>query len=98
MNILVVGATGDVGSAVIKTAVEKRHKVKAFDISKANIDKLGEAKNRIEFIEGDILDQASLEPAMEAVEAVIITIRLTPGEMKKGRGYKDVEGWCQKHC
>ena len=91
MNILVVGATGDVGSAVIKTAVEKRHKVKAFDISKANIDKLGEAKNRIEFIEGDILDQASLEPAMEAVEAVIITIRLTPGEMKKGRGYKDVE-------
>jgi len=92
MNILVVGATGDVGSAVIKSAVEKGHKVKAFDISKANIDKLGEAKNRIEFIEGDILDQASLEPAMEAVEAVIITIRLTPGEMKKGRGYKDVEG------
>ena len=92
MNILVVGATGDVGSAVIKNAVEKGHKVKAFDISKANIDKLGEAKNKVEFFEGDILDKASLEPAMEAVEAVIITIRLNPDQIQKGRTYKDVEG------
>jgi NADH dehydrogenase len=92
MNILVVGATGDVGSAVTKNAVEKGHNVKACDISKAHIDKLGEAKDRVEFFEGDILDKSSLEPAMEAVEAVIITIRLNPDQMKKGRTYKDVEG------
>lgn len=92
MNILVVGATGDVGSAVTKNAVEKGHNVKAFDIAKANIDKLGEAKNRVEFFEGDILDKSSLEPAMEAVEAVIITIRLNPDQMQKGRTYQDVEG------
>ena len=92
MNILVVGATGDVGSAVIKNAVEEGHKVKAFDISKANINKLGEAKNKVEFFEGDILDKSSLEPAMEAVEAVIITIRLNPDQIQKGRTYQDVEG------
>ena len=92
MNILVVGATGDVGSAVINNAVEKGHKVKAFDISKAHVDKLGEAQKRVEFFEGDILDKASLEPAMEKVEAVIITIRLNPDQIQKGRTYKDVEG------
>jgi len=87
MNILVVGAIGDIGSAVTKAAVEKGHSVKAFDVSKANIDKLGEAKNKVEFFEGDILDKATIEPAMEGVEAVITTIRLNQDQMQKGRGY-----------
>ena len=91
MNILVVGAIGDIGSAVTKAAVEKGHSVKAFDVSKANIDKLGEAKNKVEFFEGDILDKATIEPAMEGVEAVITTIRLNQDQMQKGRGYNDVE-------
>jgi len=91
MNILVVGAIGDIGSAVTKAAVEKGHSVKAFDISPSQMDKLGEAKNKVAFFEGDILDKASLEPAMEAVKAVIITIRLNQEQMKKGRTYKDVE-------
>jgi len=91
MKILVVGALGDIGSAVTKTAVEKGHTVRAFDVSKASIEKLGEAKDRVQFFEGDILDQRSLEPAMESVEAVITTIRLNPEQMKKGRTYKDLE-------
>ncbi|MBW1824132.1 MAG: NAD(P)H-binding protein, partial [Deltaproteobacteria bacterium] len=36
--------------------------------------------------------KSSLEPAMEAVEAVIITIRLNPDQIQKGRTYQDVEG------
>lgn len=91
MKILVVGAIGDIGSAVTKIAVEKGHSVKAFDVSTVNINKLGEAKNRINFFEGDILDKYSLEPAMEEVEAVIITIRLSQDQIQKGRTYKDVE-------
>ena len=91
MNILVIGATGDVGSEAAKIAVTKGHKVRALVRSTSNRDKLGEAKNKIEFVEGDILDKASLEPAMNWIEALIIAIRLTPGEMKKGRTYKDVE-------
>ena len=91
MNILVIGALGDMGSAVTKIAVQKGHSVRAFDVSKANIDKLGEAKDKVVFFEGDILVKATLEPAMAAVEAVIITIRLNQEQMQKGRGYKDVE-------
>jgi nucleoside-diphosphate-sugar epimerase len=62
-----------------------------FDVSKSNIDKLGEAKNKVEFFEGDILDKSSIEPAVGAAEAVIITIRLNQDQMQKGRTYKDVE-------
>jgi len=91
MNILVAGAIGDIGSEVTKNAVEKGHRVKAFDVSRSKMEKLGEAKNKVEFIEGDILDKASLENAMEAVEAVIITIRLNQDQIQKGRTYKDVE-------
>jgi len=91
MNILVVGATGDTGSEAAKTAVEKGHTVKALVRSTSNRNKLGEAQNRVEFCEGDMLDKASLGPAMESVEVVIISIRLNQGETQKGRTYKDVE-------
>ena len=91
MNILVIGATGDVGSEAAKIAVAKGHKVRALVRSTSNRDKLGEAKSKIEFFEGDSLDKTSLEPAMKGIDALIISIRLTPGEIKKGRKYEDVE-------
>lgn len=90
MNILAVGALGDVGSAVTKKAVAKGHRVKAFDVSKANIAKLGPVQDKVTFFEGDIMDRSSLAPAVEGVNAAITTIRLTPDQMKKGRGYKEV--------
>jgi NADH dehydrogenase len=91
MKVLVVGATGDVGSEAAKCAVAKGHTVRALVRSSSNRDKLGEAKNRVEFFEGDMLDKASLEQALAGIEAIIVSIRLTPGETKKGRTYKDVE-------
>ena len=91
MHILVIGATGDVGSAAAKIAVEKGHRVRALIRSTSNREKLGSAKDTIEFVEGDMLDQASLERALEGMEAVIISIRLTEEEKKKGRTYQDVE-------
>ncbi|MCK5513718.1 MAG: NAD(P)H-binding protein, partial [Deltaproteobacteria bacterium] len=91
MNVLIVGATGDVGSEAAKCAVEKGHRVRALVRNTSNREKLAEAKDKIEFSEGDILDKASLELAMEGTEALVISIRLTPGEQKKGLTYKDVE-------
>lgn len=91
MNILVVGATGDVGSESAKIAVSKGHNVRALVRSTSNRDKLGEAKSKVEFVEGDILDKNSVESAMKGMDALIISIRLTPGEQKKGRKYEDVE-------
>ncbi len=91
MNIVVIGALGDVGSAVAKCAVEKGHRVAAFDVSKANMAKLGTAQEKVSFFEGDVMNKASLLPAMQGVNAVIATLRLTPEQMKQGRGYKEVE-------
>jgi len=91
MNIVVIGALGDLGSAVVKCAVEKGHRVAAFDVSKANMAKLGPAQEKVSFFEGDVMDKASILPAMQEVNAVIATLRLTPEQMKKGRGYKEVE-------
>jgi len=91
MKILVIGATGDVGSETAKIAVEKGHQVRALVRSTSNRDKLGTAKSKVEFVEGDILDKASLEKAMEGMEALVISIRLNPSEMKAGRTYKDTE-------
>ncbi len=91
MKILVVGGLGDIGSAVTRNAVEKGHSAKVFDVAGAHLDKLGETKDKVEFFGGDILDKASIEPAMEGVEAVVITIRLDHEQMQKGRTYKEVE-------
>lgn len=91
MKILIVGATGDVGSETAKNAVAKGHKVRALVRSTSNRDKLGQTRDKIEFFEGDMLDKVSLATAMEGMEALIIAIRLTPGEIQKGRTYKDVE-------
>jgi NADH dehydrogenase len=91
MHILVIGALGDVGSAVTKQAVDRGHRVTAFGPSKANIARLGEARDKVAFFEGDVMDTSSLVPAMEGVNAVITAIRLTTEQMLKGRNYKDVE-------
>jgi len=91
MNITVTGAIGEIGREVTKFAVKKGYNVNALDISSANITKLGEAKEKVTFYEGDILDKASIEPALESVDAVIITIRLSPAQMQSGLTYDDVE-------
>jgi dihydroflavonol-4-reductase len=70
--ILVTGGTGFLGAYIIKNLVEKNINVRAirrsgrlpFFIPKEILDK-------VEWVEGDILDVVSLEEAMEGVESVI---------------------------
>lgn len=70
--ILVTGGTGFLGSYIIKHLIEKGHQVRAirrnnklpFWVDAAVFDK-------VEWVEGDVLDIVSLEEAMEGVEAVI---------------------------
>ena len=91
MNILIVGATGDVGSEAAKAAVARGYSVKALVRPASDRDKLGDAQGEIAFCEGDMLDSASLADAVKDVRAVLISIRLNQAEMQKGRTYKDVE-------
>ncbi len=70
--ILVTGGTGFLGAYIIKNLVEKNIPVRAirrsarlpFFIPREILDK-------VEWVEGDILDVVSLEEAMEGVESVI---------------------------
>ena len=71
-KILVTGGTGFVGSYIIKDLIEHGHSVRAlrrtttlpFWIDKNILDK-------VEWVEGDVLDIVSLEDAMEGIETVI---------------------------
>lgn len=71
-SILVTGGTGFLGSYIIKALVEKGYPVRAIRrgnkqpgwISKEILDK-------VEWVEGDILDVVSLEEAMEGVDTII---------------------------
>ena len=71
-RILVTGGTGFLGSYIIKELIEKGYSVRA--IRRGNklpfyIPK--EILNRVQWMEGDILDVVSLEEAMYGVETDI---------------------------
>jgi len=70
--ILVTGGTGFLGSYIIKNLVEKGHAVRAIRRSPALpffIEK--EIWEKVEWIEGDVLDVVSLAEAAKGIDAVI---------------------------
>lgn len=91
MKVLIIGATGDVGSAAAQRAIAQGHQVRALVRPTSNTSRFGALAERMEFSGGDILERPSLEKALAGMDGIIISIRLTPGEMKKGRTYLDVE-------
>jgi dihydroflavonol-4-reductase len=71
-GILVTGGTGFLGSYIIKELVEKNFRVRAIRRSNklpAYIPK--EIFDKVDWIDGDILDVISLEEALEGIDSVI---------------------------
>ena len=71
-KILVTGGTGFLGSYIIKELVEKNFRVRAIRRSNklpAYIPK--EIFEKVEWVDGDILDVISLEEALEGIDTVI---------------------------
>jgi len=77
MRLLVVGATGALGRAVVDSALTDGHDVNALvrKPSSANLPP------RVEVIRGDVLDAASIEPAVQRCAAVICALG-TPSPRK----------------
>ena len=70
--VLVTGGTGFLGSYIIKNLVEKGHPVRAIRRS-ANLPFWIPASvfEKVEWVEGDVLDVISLDDAMQGVNAVV---------------------------
>jgi dihydroflavonol-4-reductase len=71
--VLVTGGTGFLGSYIIKELVEKNYSIRAIRRSSSKLPFYISPNifEKVEWIEGDILDTVSLEDAMEGVDMVI---------------------------
>jgi uncharacterized protein YbjT (DUF2867 family) len=70
-NILVTGATGLTGSAVIREFVRNRHPVRALVRSRAKA-RAFEALSTVEIVEGDMSRPATLEKALAGVDRALL--------------------------
>jgi putative NADH-flavin reductase len=68
MQITILGASGQVGKATLREALSKGYQVKVLVRSP---DKLGDLKEKVTIIKGDLLDGMSVEQALQGSVVVI---------------------------
>lgn len=69
MNILVTGATGFIGSNLVKRLITQKHKVKVLVRNNSNLNKIEKIK-QVERVLGDLTDYNSLLKAMKGIDVV----------------------------
>jgi nucleoside-diphosphate-sugar epimerase len=71
--VLVTGGTGFLGSYIIKELIEKNYRVRAMRRATSKIPFYipKEIFDKVEWVEGDVLDVSSIEEAMNGIDAVI---------------------------
>jgi len=83
--ILVTGATGYIGGRLVPRLLNAGYRVRVLVRDEARLT--GRPwRDQVEIIEGNVRYQASIQPAMEGVDAVfyLIKSRASDGELKKG--------------
>lgn len=70
MQLMVVGATGPLGRAVVDSALGRGHNVKAL----VRNPQSATLPDTVQTVQGDVLDPASLEPAARGCEAVVCVL------------------------
>lgn len=87
INILLTGGSGFLGAYILKNLVEKGHSVRAIRRSAKLPFFIGkEILDKVEWVEGDVLDVVSLDDAMRGVQAVIhsaAVVSFSKAERKK---------------
>jgi len=88
--VLVAGATGRTGTEVVTELLANGYRVRAFvrDVDKAR-EKLGEG---IEYAHGDVREVATIETALEGVDALISAIGAGRGDPSNGPEFVDYGG------
>ncbi len=70
-HYLVTGGAGFIGSHIVRRLVADGHRVRVLDnLSTGNMDKLADVIDRVEFIEGDLRQEADCQAACAGVEMV----------------------------
>ena len=69
--VLVTGATGLIGSFVCKALLESGFRVRALLRKSSDLSLVSDFKERIEWVEADVLDLLKLEKAMQGVEVIV---------------------------
>lgn len=81
MKISVFGATGGTGIQIVKQALEQGYEVKAFVRDPA---KMTVSDPKVEVVEGNILDSASVDLGVEGVDAVLLALGSREAVLAKG--------------
>jgi len=68
MNLAILGSTGFVGTLLIRKALKAGHQVKALARSP---EKLGDLKDKVEVVQGDMFNPSALQTLVQDVDAVI---------------------------
>lgn len=75
MNLIIFGASGTLGSHVVRTALEEGHRVTAFARSPASLgDEFGSYGDALRLHAGDVLDAEAVAAAMPSHDGVIVTL------------------------
>ncbi|MCH8054000.1 MAG: SDR family oxidoreductase [Planctomycetes bacterium] len=70
-HYLVTGGAGFIGSHIVRRLIADGHRVRVLDnLSTGNMDKLADVIDRVEFIEGDLRQEADCRAACAGVEMV----------------------------
>jgi uncharacterized protein YbjT (DUF2867 family) len=87
--IVVTGASGYVGSHIVRRLVEMGKPVRAFVRSHQSAQKEGRLKGLdVDWAEGDVTRPETLSPAMEGASAIIHTVAIAIE--KRGRTYEEI--------
>ncbi len=89
MSVLVTGAGGFVGNNVVRRLVQQGRPVRAMvrGIDKAKM-RLADVADKVEFVQGDVTDRASLPPLMNEVSAIVHTVAIAIE--RGGQTYEEV--------
>jgi dihydroflavonol-4-reductase len=72
VRVLVTGATGLVGGAVVQELLARGHRVRALVRPSSELTNLGDPRRaEVELAQGDVLDRRSVERALEGCQAVV---------------------------
>ena len=77
-KILVTGGTGFLGAYLLRYLVEQGENVRAIRRSTSAMDLVETVKDKVEWVEADVLDVFSLEAAMQGIDCIYHCAAIDP--------------------